>query len=275
MKILLLVMFALGLVSTHDNDAFKSAVHDNYQYYQEIIAEETTAVRINVFLGLIGEQFSLSIFYENVSSSQSHHLVLISEGKTSSLASSNSRGYFYQRKVGKGTKVELQVVTSTQSTLFKQYDIDIPSDINDFKQVAIQGKDLNEFPASTWTIKFSTLLVVGILIFMGISLLFVFILIIVFRKKKGIFSPQAIEQRRKNFEYIFVDQTPDSEAEVERRIWEIDPADYSVDYEEKKTKEEQIDDLFKAYKAGKISENDLNAALRSIWAEEDDEDENY
>ena len=67
--------------------------------------------------------------------------------------------------------MELQVVTSTQSTLFKQYDIDIPSDINDFKQVAIQGKDLNEFPASTWTIKFSTLLVVGILIFMGISLL--------------------------------------------------------------------------------------------------------
>ena len=103
MKILLLVMFALGLVSTHDNDAFKSAVHDNYQYYQEIIAEETTAVRINVF-GFNWGTIFFKHFYENVSSSQSHHLVLISEGKTSSLASSNSRGYFYQRKVGKELK---------------------------------------------------------------------------------------------------------------------------------------------------------------------------
>lgn len=66
----------------------------------------------------------------------------------------------------------------------------------------------------------------------------------------------------------------ENEEEEEHKVWDIDPNDYTVDYEDKKTKDEQIDELFKAYKAGKISESDLNAALRAIWAEEDDRDEN-
>jgi hypothetical protein len=282
MKILLFIMLSFGLLSAKTNETFKNAVSDNYQYYQEVIAEETAAVRIDVYLGLIGEQFSLSIFYEEVNSSQNHHLLLIAKGKTSTLASSSSRGYFYKRKVDKGETVQLQIVSGAQNTLFKQYDdIDIPSDVNAFKQTASQGKGLNEFPSSTWTLKLSTLMIIGILVFLGLSMLFVIILLIVFRKKKGIFSQKATEQRMKRFENVsfYYGSSPNSdesenEEEEEHKVWDIDPNDYTVDYEDKKTKDEQIDELFKAYKAGKISESDLNAALRAIWAEEDDRDEN-
>lgn len=281
MKILLFIMLSFGLLFAKTNETFKNAVSDNYQYYQEVIAEETAAVRIDVYLGLIGEQFSLSIFYEEVNSSQNHHLLLIAKGKTSTLASSSSRGYFYKRKVDKGETVQLQIVSGAQNTLFKQYDIDIPSDVNAFKQTASQGKGLNEFPSSTWTLKLSTLMIIGILVFLGLSMLFVIILLIVFRKKKGIFSQKATEQRMKRFENVsfYYGSSPNSdesenEEEEEHKVWDIDPNDYTVDYEDKKTKDEQIDELFKAYKAGKISESDLNAALRAIWAEEDDRDEN-
>ncbi len=281
MKILLFIMLSFGLLSAKTNETFKNAVSDNYQYYQEVIAEETAAVRIDVYLGLIGEQFSLSIFYEEVNSSQNHHLLLIAKGKTSTLASSSSRGYFYKRKVDKGETVQLQIVSGAQNTPFKHYDIDIPSDVNAFKQTASQGKGLNEFPSSTWTLKLSTLMIIGILVFLGLSMLFVIILLIVFRKKKGIFSQKATEQRMKRFENVsfYYGSSPNSdesenEEEEEHKVWDIDPNDYTVDYEDKKTKDEQIDELFKAYKAGKISESDLNAALRAIWAEEDDRDEN-
>lgn len=281
MKILLFIMLSFGLLSAKTNETFKNAVSDNYQYYQEVIAEETAAVRIDVYLGLIGEQFSLSIFYEEVNSSQNHHLLLIAKGKTSTLASSSSRGYFYKRKVDKGETVQLQIVSGAQNTPFMQYDIDIPSDVNAFKQTASQGKGLNEFPSSTWTLKLSTLMIIGILVFLGLSMLFVIILLIVFRKKKGIFSQKATEQRMKRFENVsfYYGSSPNSdesenEEEEEHKVWDIDPNDYTVDYEDKKTKDEQIDELFKAYKAGKISESDLNAALRAIWAEEDDRDEN-
>lgn len=281
MKILLFIMLSFGLLSAKTNETFKNAVSDNYQYYQEVIAEETAAVRIDVYLGLIGEQFSLSIFYEEVNSSQNHHLLLIAKGKTSTLASSSSRGYFYKRKVDKGETVQLQIVSGAQNTPFMQYDIDIPSDVNAFKQTASQGKGLNDFPSSTWTLKLSTLMIIGILVFLGLSMLFVIILLIVFRKKKGIFSQKATEQRMKRFENVsfYYGSSPNSdesenEEEEEHKVWDIDPNDYTVDYEDKKTKDEQIDELFKAYKAGKISESDLNAALRAIWAEEDDRDEN-
>lgn len=281
MKILLFIMLSFGLLSAKTNETFKNAVSDNYQYYQEVIAEETAAVRIDVYLGLIGEQFSLSIFYEEVNSSQNHHLLLIAKGKTSTLASSSSRGYFYKRKVDKGETVQLQIVSGAQNTPFKQYYIDIPSDVNAFKQTASQGKGLNDFPSSTWTLKLSTLMIIGILVFLGLSMLFVIILLIVFRKKKGIFSQKATEQRMKRFENVsfYYGSSPNSdesenEEEEEHKVWDIDPNDYTVDYEDKKTKDEQIDELFKAYKAGKISESDLNAALRAIWAEEDDRDEN-
>ena len=281
MKILLFIMLSFGLLSAKTNETFKNAVSDNYQYYQEVIAKETAAVRIDVYLGLIGEQFSLSIFYEEVNSSQNHHLLLIAKGKTSTLASSSSRGYFYKRKVDKGETVQLQIVSGAQNTPFKQYDIDIPSDVNAFKQTASQGKGLNEFPSSTWTLKLSTLMIIGILVFLGLSMLFVIILLIVFRKKKGIFSQKATEQRMKRFENVsfYYGSSPNSdesenEEEEEHKVWDIDPNDYTVDYEDKKTKDEQIDELFKAYKAGKISESDLNAELRAIWAEEDDRDEN-
>lgn len=281
MKILLFIMLSFGLLSAKTNETFKNAVSDNYQYYQEKTAPETAAVRIDVYLGLIGEQFSLSIFYEEVNSSQNHHLLLIAKGKTSTLASSSSRGYFYKRKVDKGETVQLQIVSGAQNTPFMQYDIDIPSDVNAFKQTASQGKGLNDFPSSTWTLKLSTLMIIGILVFLGLSMLFVIILLIVFRKKKGIFSQKATEQRMKRFENVsfYYGSSPNSdesenEEEEEHKVWDIDPNDYTVDYEDKKTKDEQIDELFKAYKAGKISESDLNAALRAIWAEEDDRDEN-
>ncbi len=83
--------------------------------------------------------------------------------------------------------------------------------------------------------------VIGIYVFTGIIVILSAILIFMYRNKKGLFA---------------------SKEEINDNIIDVEPVE--------KTKEELIDELYRDYNNGKITENELNNRLRRIWWNEDD-----
>ena len=233
MKVLFILLFTfLGLgVPTIEQNTFNEVVHNNYDYYQVVVEEETMIGDIKIVYGAVNKKMYVSVFFYQTH--ENMHKIEIN-------------GKIIQDKVISIHKVRLKEDTKIQilsenGAFFKEYIVE-NIEYEDFITVAYTGNGENDFPKEKRDFDIFDIFLhmfYGFILLVGILS---FILLTLYRKKVGKFSPKTpiVEN--------YIDVEYDLNAELEE-----------------KTDEELMKEAYDDYHNGKISEQELNNRLRNIW----------
>lgn len=233
MKVLFILLFTfLGLgVPTIEQNTFNEVVHNNYDYYQVVVEEETMIGDIKIVYGAVNKKMYVSVFFYQTH--ENMHKIEINNKTT-------------QEKVINIHKIRLKEdiqikILSEEGAFFKEY---LVENINyeDFTTIANIGKGNNDFPREKIEFDIFDIFLFLFYGFVIITGILTFILLTLYRKKVGKFNPKTpiVEN--------YIDVEYDLNAELEE-----------------KTDEELMKEAYDDYHNGKISEQELNNRLRNIW----------
>ena len=234
MKVLFILLFTfLGLgVPTIEQNTFDEVVHDNYDYYQVVMEEETTVGDVKIVWGSVNKKMYFSVFFYQTHANM--HKIEIN-------------GKIIQDKVISIHKVRLKEDTkikilSENGAFFKEYIVE-NIEYEDFITVAYTGNGENDFPKEKMDFDIFDIFLYmfyGFIILVGILS---FILLMLYRNRVGKFNQetQIVEN------YIEADY------------------DYQTEEIEDKSEEELMKEAYEDYHKGKITEQELNNRLRNIW----------
>ncbi len=239
MKFLLTLIFSFLIITSPTNIQldFEKTIHENYEKYYYLVSEETSVGDIVIVVGSIKSKVYVSGFI--YSTSNKNHYFKLSNGKT-------YNNVFYKERVLENMTITIESDAGTFYTYSIEYDSIDKLNKLDLKN----GEGKNSFPKEKKTLDIIDIFVIGVFIFVGIIGVLSSLLLSLYKNKKGLFG---------NFERQNIDNI------YEEEIIEIEPL-----AEEKKTKEELMQEAYDEYNSGKINEQELNNRLRRIWWSEDD-----
>ena len=234
MKVLFILLFTfLGLgVPTIEQNTFNEVVHDNYDYYQVLIKEETSIGDVEIIRGAVNKKMYVSVFlyqtHENMHKIEVNNK--IAQDKVINM---------HKIRLKEDTEVK---ILSENGAFFKEYIVE-NIEYEEFIKVADTGNGKNNFPKEKTKLDvfdIFSFMFYGFVLLTGILSL---ILITLYRKKIGKFS----QEKQINENYIEVDY------------------DYQTEEIEEKSEEELMKEAYEDYHNGKITEQELNNRLRNIW----------
>ena len=234
MKVLFILLFTfLGLGGvTIEQNTFNEVVHDNYEYYQTLIEEETSVGDIKIVYGAVNEKMYVSVFFY-----QTHeimHKIEINNKITQDKVTN-----IHKVRLKEDTKI---TILSNKGAFFKEYIVE-NVEYEEFITLANAGNGKNNFPREKIEFDIFDIFLFMFYGFVLLSGLLSFILLMLYRKKIGKFKQEAPI----NDNYI--------EADYEYNTEEI----------EEKSEEELMKEAYEDYHNGKITEQELNNRLRNIW----------
>ena len=239
MKLLLTLMCSFLIIASPTNVQldFEKAIHENYEKYYYLVSEETSVGDIVIVVGSIKNKVYVSGFI--YSTSNKNHYFKLSNDKT-------YNNVFYKVKTSENMTISIESDAGT----FCTYDIEYDT-INKLNELDLKtGEGNNSFPKEKKSLDIIDIFIIGVFIFVGIIGVLSVLLLSLYRNKKGLFG--NVQNQNTNNIY-------------EEEIIEIEPIT-----EEKKTKEELMEEAYNDYNSGKITEQELNNRLRRIWWSEDD-----
>ena len=239
MKLLLTLICSFLIIASPTNVQldFEKEIHENYEKYYYLVSEETSVGDIVIVVGSIKNKVYVSGFI--YSTSNKNHYFKLSNGKT-------YNNVFYKVKTSENMTISIESDAGT----FCTYDIEYDT-INKLNELDLKtGEGNNSFPKEKKSLDIIDIFIIGVFIFVGIIGVLSVLLLSLYRNKKGLFG--NVQNQNTNNIY-------------EEEIIEIEPI-----IEEKKTKEELMEEAYNDYNSGKITEQELNNRLRRIWWSEDD-----
>ena len=234
MKVLFILLFTfLGLgVPTIEQNTFNEVVHDNYDYYQVLIKEETSIGDVEIIRGAVNKKMYVSVFlyqtHENM------HKI-----KVNNKIAQDKVINMHKIRLKEDTEVK---ILSENGAFFKEYIVE-NIEYEEFIKVADVGNGKNNFPKEKMKLDIFDIFLFMFYGFVLLTGILSLILITLYRKKIGKFS----QEKQINENYIEVDY------------------DYQTEEIEEKSEEELMKEAYEDYHNGKITEQELNNRLRNIW----------
>ena len=234
MKVLFILLFTfLGLgVPTIEQNTFNEVVHDNYDYYQVLIKEETSIGDVEIIRGAVNKKMYVSVFlyqtHENMHKIEVNNK--IAQDKVINM---------HKIRLKEDTEVK---ILSENGAFFKEYIVE-NIEYEEFIKVADAGNGKNNFPKEKMKLDIFDIFLFMFYGFVLLTGVLSLILITLYRKKIGKFG----QEKQINENYIEVDY------------------DYQTEEIEEKSEEELMKEAYEDYHNGKITEQELNNRLRNIW----------
>lgn len=248
---ILLSVLTLGIKTSIEN-TFIEEIDKNYDYYQIVYEKKTNALKSVAVIGLVNDKWSYSIFFEQFSN-HNYQIKTTINNQTKLLTTSTNYGMYFDIDVKENAFIDVAIIEQKGGDRYDNFEIKIPAQIDNFKnnENTIKGQGLNQFPSSSkggFNLKMAFIyIMIGLII---LSLIFLYIILYVMKKQNSKLNSNNHHKNIMEPDYEIIDN-----------INEIP---------QQKSKQEIMDDFFKDFREGKITESQLNSALRALWWEEDD-----
>lgn len=267
---IIILLNILTITSTINGQNFDKNIKDSYEKYIYVVDEENVYGDYALVIGYKKNKTYLSCYLYQHNQNKHLYLKIKLDNDLTTFVPDSLVIEGYGLEIKSQSKISIYIFDGEQDILLNEYEI--AKLINDLNNHPLIGNGTSKFPKNKKEVSFILKLQIALIIFSLISIGFIVLLVILYKKRVGRFNQQQsfsdstdnyIDTTYENIDDKKIENDEDSFNEYMSHHQKRD------DETQKETKEQIINRLFEEYRTGDISEEELDERLRHL---EDDND---
>lgn len=259
---ILVFQIFFGFANTISGNEYMDSVKNSYDEYYIVEDTNLSFGDYTLVFGMYDGDYYLSCFLYNEGVSVNQKIkVLVNGDDVTTFVPDSSVVAGFGLELNEDDCFDIFVMDNNNETIIGSYKV---SDlINDFNNHKLIGEGTGDFPKNKKEINAINTIKGFLLGFVLLSILFVIILIVLYKKRLGRFSENYKSDPLFDFEKDYYD----NEEEDDENIIDVESDNVEV---QEVNKQEVMDRLFEEYRHGDITEDELNERLKKLWWKEND-----
>ena len=251
------VFIQLFITSTISGETFNDHINKSYEKYFYVYDQETSFGDCALVYGKYKDNYYLCCYLLEQNVATKTYLRIKLDGNITTYVPDSNIVEGYGLKVKNIEKIEFFTFSNEQEVLINEYFV---SDLNaKLENEGITGLNQGNFPKNKKETSLINKIIIYIIVFSLISMSLIVALSILYVKRVGKFKKiSSFDESHQNI----------IDASYEYDDMNNDNVNYSTSDEEKidnTPKEEIMERLFKEFRSGDISEEELNERLKNLW----------